>query len=171
MWPAGCVLFQAWMKGSYDPCTESHSTVYYNRPDVQRARHANVTGINYTWVTCRFVPTLMAKLMHTCMTGRAKCLSPDCDRFDYSDRHGSYMCGLSSATLGSCMYGRCLFVLFHMIRSDPLYDHWGDSPRSMLPIYKELIAAGLRIWVFRSVPCTMVCLNLASCAISSLLRF
>ncbi|KAG2620288.1 hypothetical protein PVAP13_3NG166400 [Panicum virgatum] len=79
-----CNQTSAWMKGSYDPCTESHSTVYYNRPDVQRARHANVTGINYTWVTC----------------------------------------------------------------SDPLYDHWGDSPRSMLPIYKELIAAGLRIWVF-----------------------
>ncbi|CAN6328825.1 unnamed protein product [Urochloa humidicola] len=73
-----------WMKGSYDPCTESHSTVYYNRPEVQRALHANVTGINYAWVTC----------------------------------------------------------------SDPLYDYWGDSPRSMLPIYKELIAAGLRIWVF-----------------------
>ncbi|CAN6333614.1 unnamed protein product, partial [Urochloa humidicola] len=41
-----------WMRGSYDPCTESHSTVYYNRPEVQRALHANVTGINYTWTTC-----------------------------------------------------------------------------------------------------------------------
>nr|CAB3465675.1 unnamed protein product [Digitaria exilis] len=41
-----------WMKGSYDPCTESHSLVYYNRPEVQRALHANVTGINYPWVTC-----------------------------------------------------------------------------------------------------------------------
>ncbi|KAJ4751100.1 Carboxypeptidase [Rhynchospora pubera] len=26
--------------------------------------------------------------------------------------------------------------------------YWADSPRSMLPIYQELIAAGLRIWVF-----------------------
>ncbi|KAG0503152.1 hypothetical protein HPP92_003224 [Vanilla planifolia] len=26
--------------------------------------------------------------------------------------------------------------------------NWSDSPRSMLPIYKELIEAGLRIWVF-----------------------
>ncbi|RLM98959.1 hypothetical protein C2845_PM06G26250 [Panicum miliaceum] len=73
-----------WMRGSYDPCTKSHSTVYYNRPEVQRALHSNVTGINYTWVTC----------------------------------------------------------------SDTLHEHWGDSPRSMLPIYQELIAAGLRIWVF-----------------------
>ncbi|KAG2620290.1 hypothetical protein PVAP13_3NG166300 [Panicum virgatum] len=44
-----------WMRGSYDPCTERHSTVYYNRPEVQRALHASVTGINYTWTTCRFV--------------------------------------------------------------------------------------------------------------------
>ncbi|WVZ51475.1 hypothetical protein U9M48_002620 [Paspalum notatum var. saurae] len=74
-----------WMRGSYDPCTENHSTVYYNRPEVQRALHANVSGaVNYTWATC----------------------------------------------------------------SDTINENWGDSPRSMLPIYKELIAAGLRIWVF-----------------------
>ncbi|KAL6619504.1 hypothetical protein ACP70R_034643 [Stipagrostis hirtigluma subsp. patula] len=74
-----------WMRGSYDPCTERHSTAYYNRPEVQRALHANVTGgINYKWATC----------------------------------------------------------------SDTINQNWGDSPKSMLPIYVELIAAGLRIWVF-----------------------
>uniref|UniRef100_A0A0E0HE29 carboxypeptidase D n=1 Tax=Oryza nivara TaxID=4536 RepID=A0A0E0HE29_ORYNI len=76
--------FMPWMTGSYDPCTERYSTEYYNRPEVQRALHANVTGINYTWATC----------------------------------------------------------------SDILNDNWRDSPRSVLPIYHELIAAGLRIWVF-----------------------
>lgn len=80
-----------WMRGSsYDPCTERHSTVYYNRPEVQRALHANVTAgagagaMNYTWATC----------------------------------------------------------------SDTINNNWGDSPKSVLHIYKELIAAGLRIWVF-----------------------
>ncbi|KAF0927133.1 hypothetical protein E2562_030580 [Oryza meyeriana var. granulata] len=73
-----------WMTGSYDPCTERYSMEYYNRPEVQKALHANVTGINYTWATC----------------------------------------------------------------SDILNDYWRDSPRSVLPIYRELIAAGLRIWVF-----------------------
>ena len=29
-------------------------------------------------------------------------------------------------------------------------EHWKDSPSSVLDIYHELIAAGLRIWVFRS---------------------
>ncbi|KAF7028579.1 hypothetical protein CFC21_040473 [Triticum aestivum] len=32
--------------------------------------------------------------------------------------------------------------------SDVLFEYWKDSPRSMLPIYRELIAAGIRIWVF-----------------------
>ncbi|CAO2144832.1 unnamed protein product [Urochloa humidicola] len=33
--------------------------------------------------------------------------------------------------------------------SDPLYDNWmTDKPISMLPIYRELIGAGLKVWVF-----------------------
>lgn len=40
--------------GSYDPCTERYSTAYYNRPEVQKALHANVTGINYAWAACRY---------------------------------------------------------------------------------------------------------------------
>ncbi|GJN35698.1 hypothetical protein PR202_gb24498 [Eleusine coracana subsp. coracana] len=31
---------------------------------------------------------------------------------------------------------------------DTINFNWRDAPRSMLPIYKELISAGLRIWVF-----------------------
>ncbi|XP_022957332.1 serine carboxypeptidase-like 27 [Cucurbita moschata] len=73
-----------WMSRAYDPCTERHSVVYFNHPDVQKALHANVTGITYPWSTC-------------------------------SDLVGSY---------------------------------WADSPLSMLPIYQELIGAGLRIWAF-----------------------
>ncbi|KAJ4782397.1 Carboxypeptidase [Rhynchospora pubera] len=70
--------------GGYDPCTEIYSTQYYNTPAVQKALHANVTGIPYAWSTC-------------------------------SDTVGVY---------------------------------WTDSPSSMLPIYQELIDAGLKIWVF-----------------------
>ncbi|KAF9676705.1 hypothetical protein SADUNF_Sadunf08G0030700 [Salix dunnii] len=74
-----------WMSRAYDPCTERYSKVYFNHPEVQKALHANVTGIPYPWKTC----------------------------------------------------------------SDIVGDYWADSPLSMLPIYKELIAAGLRIWVYR----------------------
>ncbi|ONK68926.1 uncharacterized protein A4U43_C05F17470 [Asparagus officinalis] len=68
----------------YDPCTENYAEKYYNRPEVQRAMHANLTGIPYRWTAC----------------------------------------------------------------SDVLIKEWTDSQFSMLPTYKELIAAGLRIWVF-----------------------
>ncbi|KAI3444031.1 hypothetical protein Pfo_000696 [Paulownia fortunei] len=68
----------------YDPCTESYAEKYYNRPDVQKALHANSTGIPYKWTAC----------------------------------------------------------------SDVLLRNWKDSDASMLPTYKKLIAAGLRIWVF-----------------------
>ncbi|KAL7257552.1 hypothetical protein ACSBR1_003791 [Camellia fascicularis] len=68
----------------YDPCTENYAEKYYNRPDVQRALHANITKIPYKWTAC----------------------------------------------------------------SDVLIKNWNDSQVSMLPTYKELIAAGLRIWVF-----------------------
>jgi len=70
--------------GGYDPCTEKYSKIYFNLPEVQKALHANVTGIPYKWTTC----------------------------------------------------------------SDAVGDNWGDSPRSVLSIYRELIKAGLRIWMF-----------------------
>ncbi|XP_012839873.1 PREDICTED: serine carboxypeptidase 24-like [Erythranthe guttata] len=71
----------------YDPCTESYAEKYYNRPDVQKALHANITGISYKWTAC----------------------------------------------------------------SDVLIRNWKDSESSILPTYKKLIAAGLRIWVFRYI--------------------
>ncbi|XP_027365266.1 serine carboxypeptidase-like 27 [Abrus precatorius] len=73
-----------WMSRAYDPCTERYSDLYFNRPEVQKALHANVTGIPYTWKAC----------------------------------------------------------------SDIVGNYWTDSPLSMLPIYQELINAGLRIWVY-----------------------
>ncbi|KAJ8751067.1 hypothetical protein K2173_016248 [Erythroxylum novogranatense] len=68
----------------YEPCTENYAEKYYNRPDVQKAMHANATGITYKWTAC----------------------------------------------------------------SEVLIKNWKDSESSMLPTYKKLIAAGLRIWVF-----------------------
>ncbi|PIA52994.1 hypothetical protein AQUCO_01000692v1 [Aquilegia coerulea] len=97
---------------NYDPCTEKHSTVYFNLPEVQKALHANVTGVSYPWETC----------------------------------------------------------------SDIITDHWNDSPRSMLPIYQELIAAGLRIWVFSGdtdsvVPVTATRYSLDALNLSTLIKW
>jgi serine carboxypeptidase-like clade II len=46
----------------YDPCTAEYSEVYFNRPDVQAALHANVTKIGYNWTRCRCVVPLSFSL-------------------------------------------------------------------------------------------------------------
>ncbi|XP_050272313.1 serine carboxypeptidase 24-like [Quercus robur] len=76
----------------YDPCTQNYAEKYYNLPEVQKAMHANVTGILYNWTAC----------------------------------------------------------------SDVIISNWKDSEFSMLPIYKKLFAAGLRIWVFSGDTDSMV---------------
>jgi serine carboxypeptidase-like clade 2 len=37
---------------TYDPCVDYHVFDYLNRADVQKALHANVTGIPYSWEPC-----------------------------------------------------------------------------------------------------------------------
>ncbi|XP_019190142.1 PREDICTED: serine carboxypeptidase II-2 isoform X3 [Ipomoea nil] len=36
----------------YDPCTESHSTIYFNLPEVQKALHVHTTNSSFKWATC-----------------------------------------------------------------------------------------------------------------------
>jgi hypothetical protein len=48
---------------------------------------------------------------------------------------------ISYSKINVNLYGACC--------SDVLIKNWNDSETSVLPTYKELIAAGLRIWVFR----------------------
>lgn len=68
----------------YDPCTGNYAEVYFNRPEVQKALHANVSGnIPYNWTGC---------------SGELQ--------------------------------------------------NWTDSAFSVIPEYKALIKAGLKIWVF-----------------------
>ncbi|XP_039134328.1 serine carboxypeptidase-like 34 [Dioscorea cayenensis subsp. rotundata] len=40
------------LKAGYDPCISKYSDVYFNRPDVQEALHANVTKLPYEWSHC-----------------------------------------------------------------------------------------------------------------------
>jgi serine carboxypeptidase-like clade 2 len=66
----------------YDPCSEDYVFTYLNWPDVQKALHANVTNLNYSWTACSNV-----------------------------------------------------------------ISNWTDSALTTLPIYRDLIATGLRILV------------------------
>jgi hydroxymandelonitrile lyase/serine carboxypeptidase-like clade 2 len=48
------VHFQPLMLPPYDPCTAWYSTSYLNMPEVQKAMHANVSGIiKYPWALCK----------------------------------------------------------------------------------------------------------------------
>jgi len=66
----------------YDPCRDNYIHAYLNSPDVQKAIHANVTKLHYSWTPCSSVLS------------------------------------------------------------------WADSVSTVLPIYRQLIASGLRILVF-----------------------
>ncbi|KAG6436925.1 hypothetical protein SASPL_101831 [Salvia splendens] len=37
-----------------DPCTDDYVEAYLNRPQVQKALHANLTNIPYAWQLCRY---------------------------------------------------------------------------------------------------------------------
>lgn len=54
--PLFYVIFQVHFRQmyGYDPCTEKYAEIYYNRPDVQKALHANITRIPYKWTACRY---------------------------------------------------------------------------------------------------------------------
>ena len=106
-------FLQPWLSRAYDPCTERYSNIYYNLPEVQMALHANTTGIQYPWKTCRFL--LLTE----------------------------------TYTLKFCLFFKNIYIHLAICCSDIVGTYWADSPKSMLPIYHELIAAGMRIWVFR----------------------
>ncbi|VFQ97064.1 unnamed protein product [Cuscuta campestris] len=40
------------LRRSYDPCTEKHSTVYFNLPEVQKALHVHTRNSSFKWTTC-----------------------------------------------------------------------------------------------------------------------
>ncbi|KAH0654705.1 hypothetical protein KY289_032383 [Solanum tuberosum] len=40
------------LRRSYDPCTEQHSKIYFNLPEVQNALHVHKRNSSFKWVTC-----------------------------------------------------------------------------------------------------------------------
>ena len=38
--------------GDYDPCVDNEVEIYFNRLEVQKAMHANMTGMPGPWVDC-----------------------------------------------------------------------------------------------------------------------
>ncbi|KAK1277098.1 Serine carboxypeptidase-like 22 [Acorus gramineus] len=79
--PSGKVSF-----GGFDPCTEDYIANYLNIPEVQKAFHANSTGLPGPWSSCNY------------------------------SINGEW--------------------------------DWDNSPTTMLPVIKQLMASGLRVWIY-----------------------
>ncbi|WMV10707.1 hypothetical protein MTR67_004092 [Solanum verrucosum] len=71
------------MQQEIDPCSDNYLIAYMNRPDVQKALHANVTKIKHNWQPCSEV-----------------------------------------------------------------IESWKDSPLSIIPVIKKVMANGIRVWIF-----------------------
>ncbi|KAL3625765.1 hypothetical protein CASFOL_030294 [Castilleja foliolosa] len=69
---------------SFDPCSDYYVLTYLNKPEVQKALHANITNIPYAWQFC----------------------------------------------------------------NNDLFGKWHDGPDSVLPLLKDIMAKGLRVWLY-----------------------
>jgi hydroxymandelonitrile lyase/serine carboxypeptidase-like clade 2 len=107
----------------YDPCAVFNSIKYLNLPEVQKALHANISGIiEYPWAVCR---SLISSFI-----------------FQQCSLHNIYTgaVGTEFIFVGYYLSGLC---------SNTIFDNWGQAADDLLPVYRELIQAGLRVWVFR----------------------
>ncbi|MQL84567.1 hypothetical protein Taro_017093 [Colocasia esculenta] len=132
-------------RAGYDPCTEDYVEKYFNREDVQKALHANLTKLRYPYTPCRSVFSLILFL----------------DLPDLQDTQMLYdipsflvQAGFPPplTVVGTCMSPHVLrtglsSLSFHVCRSGVI-EKWNDSPSTVLPIIRKLINAGLRIWIY-----------------------
>ncbi|XP_042420515.1 serine carboxypeptidase II-3-like isoform X2 [Zingiber officinale] len=66
---------------NFDPCTSNYVEAYLNNPAVQKALHANVTKLNYTWSGCSQVipswsdqPSTMLPIIHELLSNGIRVL-------------------------------------------------------------------------------------------------
>ncbi|XP_042423173.1 serine carboxypeptidase II-3-like [Zingiber officinale] len=66
---------------NFDPCTSNYVEAYLNNPKVQKALHANVTKLNYTWSGCSKViqgwldqPSTMLPIIHELLSNGIRVL-------------------------------------------------------------------------------------------------
>ncbi|RVW96836.1 Serine carboxypeptidase-like 35 [Vitis vinifera] len=111
------------LPSGYDPCTEDYAEKYFNREDVQKALHANVTKLPYPYTTCS-CGTFEGELSNIYST-----VEPLTESFH-------------SAFPSSCELSFVGCVCSKVIR------RWNDSPDTVLPTIQKLLKAGLRIWVY-----------------------
>lgn len=116
--------------GGYDPCLDNYTSYYYNRADVQKALHVSDGHRLRNWKICKYY-NLMCTMVSLCSL--LCCIVIAC---------GFHHLPLNERQMQMILYDPCCCSM-------TIFDGWSDSKESILPIYKKLIAAGLRIWVYR----------------------
>lgn len=100
----------------FDQCSDYYVYAYLNRPEVQKALHANVTKLNYDWEPCRLEPSLLSLFL--------------------------------SDVLSLPVYPSLHTNLIKPNCSDVIKS-WQDSSSTVIPLLKEFMANGIRVWIFR----------------------
>nr|CAB3476187.1 unnamed protein product [Digitaria exilis] len=104
--------------------------------------HDYVGTFEYWWTHGLISDETYEKLRLACEFDSSEHPSKECNKiYDIAEAEQGHIDAYSIYTPTCLFYWLRLFIsqLFHYHR---------DSPKSMLPIYQELIAAGIRIWVF-----------------------
>lgn len=133
----------------YDPCTEAHSVVYFNLPEVQKALHVDRRYAPSKWATCRYnsisLWTGVEKLRKDALPATRIYILIGV----FTLKHIQIFLNLFFWWYRTSHLMSINFILFC---SDVVYTTWKDSPRTVLDVYRELIHSGLRIWMFRFLP-------------------
>ncbi|KAF8704066.1 hypothetical protein HU200_031552 [Digitaria exilis] len=137
----------------YDPCTEAYVTKYFNRGDVQRALHANRTRLPYQYSPCRSVRTHAPVLRAPCTCcqslSTASATTVHCAIAHPSATMNTSFTRPRLPDLARLRLQVARDALTPLRRTaDHLIRKWNDSPSTILPILKKLMAAGLRVWVY-----------------------
>ncbi|XP_042425863.1 serine carboxypeptidase II-3-like [Zingiber officinale] len=82
LYPEMIFFFQIMIQiENFDPCTSNYVEAYLNNPAVQKALHANVTKLNYTWSSCSQVipswsdqPSTMLPIIHELLSNGIRVL-------------------------------------------------------------------------------------------------
>ncbi|XP_020397540.1 serine carboxypeptidase 2 isoform X2 [Zea mays] len=113
--------------------------------------HDFIGTFEYLWTHGLISDETYEKLRLACQFDVSEHASKECNKvFDIAEAEEGNIDAYSiyTPTCKKTSLHKRRLIRGRTVLRDPVYDFWKDSPRSMLPIYRELIAAGIRIWVF-----------------------
>lgn len=133
----------------YDPCASDHTYDYLNRPEVQKALHANVTKIPYPWSHCRYLSTITFLCFLSSFPIMIYLQFFVNNIYRQMQFKNIDLCHINQVIDKSIMNKIYIDGVLLFVNSDNVSNFWNVAPQSTLPVIKKLIAGGLRVWVYR----------------------